>query len=51
MHEHPDLMIITDAGSQPIDTLDTPVPSVPTTENLPISPMKSFVFYQDHDIL
>ena len=52
-HERPELMIITDAGRLPIasDTPDTPVPTVPTTENLPISPMKSSVFYQDHDIL
>jgi hypothetical protein len=46
-----ELKIITDADRLPIDTPDTPVPVVPTTENIPISPMKSSVFYQDHDIL
>ena len=50
-HERPELTIITDAGRLPIDSPDTPVPVVPTTENLLISPMKSSVFYQDHDIL
>ena len=50
-NERPELSIITDAGRLPIDTPDTPVPAVPTTENLLITPMKSSVFYQDHDIL
>ena len=50
-HERPELTVITDAGRLPIDTPDTPVPAVPTTENLPISPMKSFVFYQNFDTL
>ena len=50
-HERPELIITTDAGRLPIDTPDTSVPTAPTTENLPISPMKSSVFYQGHDIL
>ena len=51
-HERPELQqIITDARRLPIDTPDTPVPAVPTTENHIIFPMKSSVFYQDHDIL
>ena len=50
-NERPELIVITDAGRLPIDTPDTPVPAVPTTENHPISPMKSSVYYQDHDIL
>jgi hypothetical protein len=50
-HERPELAIITEADRLPIDTPDTPVPAVPTTENLPIFPMKSSVFYLDHDIL
>ena len=55
-NERPELTIITDTGRLPqaidSDTPDTPVPAVPTTENLLISPMKSSVFYnQDHDIL
>jgi hypothetical protein len=49
--ERHELTIITDTGRLPIDTLDTPVPAVPTMENFPISPMKSSVFYQDHEIL
>ena len=50
-YERPELTVITDAGRLPIDTSDTPVPAVPTTENLPISPMKSSVYYQDRYIL
>lgn len=51
-HERPELTIITDADRLPIDTPDTtPVPAVPTMENLPISPMKSSVFFRDHDFL
>jgi hypothetical protein len=45
----PELKIITDPGRLPIDTPDTPVPAVPTTENLSIFPMKSSVFHQNHD--
>jgi hypothetical protein len=50
-HERPELTIVTDAGRLLTDTPDTPVPAVPTTENPLISPMKSSVLYQDHDIL
>ena len=50
VYEPPELTIVID-GSLPTDTPDTPVPAVPTTENLLISPMKSSVFYQGHVIL
>jgi mannitol/fructose-specific phosphotransferase system IIA component (Ntr-type) len=40
-----ELMIITNADSLPIDCPDTPVPTVPTTENHPIFPEKSALFF------
>ena len=44
-HERPEIRIVTDAGRLPTDTLDTPVPAAPTTENPFVSPMKSSVFF------